>query len=83
MTRRHIRRIVCETVRRVSDARRKVRLSTELRKLPLDSLNFIEVLVTCEETFGIGFTEDELFLRAYTTVRDIYKTCREKMRAKI
>ena len=51
----------------------EVKENTNLSNLSLDSLSFINTLVTIEEVFSITFTDEELNINNFETVDDI--TC--------
>ena len=51
----------------------EVKENTNLSNLSLDSLSFINTLVTIEEVFSITFTDEELNINNFETLDDI--TC--------
>lgn len=59
----------------------KIDETTELKILSLDSLSFIEFLVRMEEEFGVEFEPEELDLKHWVRVDDIYKSVKEKLNA--
>lgn len=54
---------------------------SELKLLSLDSLSFIEALVQIEDTFGVTFDTDELYITDRQTVGNIIEITEKKINA--
>ncbi len=57
----------------------KVTTDTKLNKLSVDSLSFINVLVTIEKTFHITFTDEELNMNNFKIVNDLIELIKRKI----
>ena len=68
-------RALCSAVKRVSGTKKRVAMHTRLDEIGLDSLNFIQLVVTCEDMLGISFDDEDLLLRGYDTVQALYDKC--------
>lgn len=59
----------------VSDARPEISLS----ELGINSLNYLKIIVTLEDEFGIEFTDDELSFERLKTLGDLAGLIRAKV----
>lgn len=59
----------------------EVTYDSELGLLSLDSLSFVELMVTIEEEFGIEFEFDEINIASWNTVGDLVNKVEEKFNA--
>lgn len=60
----------------------EVTFESELETLSIDSLTFVGLLVEIETTFNIEFNLDELDIKYWKNVEDIYLTLEKKVYAK-
>ncbi len=56
----------------------KVTEKSAMKALSLDSLSFIKILVTLEDTFNIFFTDDELNIKKFRVVDDLINLVKRK-----
>ena len=57
----------------------EVKENTNLSKLSLDSLSFINALVTIEEVFSITFNDEELNIDNFKNVSDLVNLVKRKV----
>ena len=57
----------------------EVKENTNLSNLSLDSLSFINTLVTIEEVFSISFTDEELNIDNFKNVSDLVNLVKKKV----
>lgn len=57
----------------------EIKEDTNLSNLSLDSLSFINTLVTIEEVFSITFTDEELNIDNFKNVSDLVKLVKRKV----
>ena len=57
----------------------EVKENTNLSNLSLDSLSFINALVTIEEVFSISFTDEELNIDNFKNVSDLVNLVKRKV----
>ncbi|MCI5746027.1 MAG: acyl carrier protein [Erysipelotrichaceae bacterium] len=57
----------------------EVKENTNLNNLSLDSLSFINILVTIEEVFSVSFTDEELNIDNFNNVSDLVKLVKRKV----
>lgn len=78
-----MRKIIFELIQESCAFREeKLTLRTPLRKISLDSLSFVALLVKLEETFGIAFEDEELNFYEWRTVGELVRAVEEKKHAK-
>ena len=57
----------------------EVKENTNLNNLSLDSLSFINILVTIEEVFSVSFTDEELNIDNFNNVSDLVNLVKRKV----
>ncbi len=67
-----IEAVFLETIKRDS-----IDLDEELKKLGLDSLDLVEIMMELEEEFSIEFTNDEMM--SFEKVGDVYEAIKQKI----
>ncbi len=57
-----------------------IKIETKISQLSLDSLSFIQVLISLEDTFQIQFKDEELNIKKYHIVKDIIDKVKWKIK---
>jgi acyl carrier protein len=73
-------KLLCALVKRICETKKRIAPDTRIEDTALDSLNFIALMVECENVFGIEFDDEALNIRDYATVGDIGKTIAQRQK---
>ena len=63
---------ITELVQTACACTENIELETPIGEISLDSLSFIELIVSIEEEFEIQFEDEDLNIRDYATVGDLF-----------
>jgi acyl carrier protein len=69
---------VCDVVSSVMELDDLVRLEESLKILSVNSIQFIKIVVECEQIFKIEFDDEKLDFNLYETIADLVNYVDEK-----
>jgi len=74
-----IENIITSVLKLEPEKIREISQDETLNRIGVDSVNFIEIVISLEDEFGIAFEDDELLLQNLNTINKLQKIISDKL----
>ncbi|OPX44998.1 acyl carrier protein [Ruminiclostridium hungatei] len=74
-----IENIITSVLKMEPEKIKEISQDETLNRIGVDSVNFIEIVISLEDEFGIAFEDDELLLQNLNTINKLQKIIGDKL----